>query len=116
MKTVRVPCWRFVAEPGPTYVWAAYPSGDAGFDLVVCLRCGQVHAADVGAQIYLGPPLEEKLKTAACANCGACLAESGAAYPDKYRRPDGTVGTWQRPREIPRWDAELRSYPSLYEP
>ena len=68
MKKVKVRCWKISSVPGEE-LFITYPEGHMGHELIICLKCGQVYAAEVSVQLYV-KPLEEQLKQYYCVKCG----------------------------------------------
>mgnify|MGYP000464241494 CR=1 FL=1 len=105
MKTVYVRVWElFLPNPADGQndkVMITYPEDNGGYDLISCLKCGQVYAASVAKQVYIGPPLEEKLRGLRCKICGSDLARTAAKYPERYLSHTGVVLQYERPQLIP---------------
>ena len=113
MNDVSVRCWDMPA--GNDKIVITYPEDNAGYGLGICLKCGVIYAVDVAKEVYIGPPLFEKLKALSCQGCGSDLSLTWASYPETYRTAAGTVASFCRPMEIP--DARLSrvcAFPSIY--
>jgi len=101
MNTVQVRCWRVHVPDKKEDLFITYPEDNQGHGLISCLDCGAVYAVTVAKEVYVGPPLEEKLKGMRCVKCGALLSETQAAYPDHYRDDGGSVHEYERSELIP---------------
>jgi hypothetical protein len=119
MNKVQVRCWRLEqSRPGtsePDHLLITYPEENAGHSLITCLKCGAVFAVTIAKEVYVGPPLEAKLKTMHCSTCGLILGGNSAAYPETYVI-NGTAFTAHRPFEIPRdEDSLVEEFEGIYE-
>jgi len=88
MNKVLVRCWEiYNYRPGeelPDRLFITYPEGNAGHDLITCLNCGEIYAITLVKKIYVGPPLEIKIRKLKCVSCGNLLDGNIARYPDTY--------------------------------
>lgn len=110
MKTSKVRCWEI--RKG---VYITYPEGNLGHELITCLSCGTVYAVDVSRKVYVGPPLEERLKDLACLKCGCNLGTSWAFYPEKHLTDTGRIEVLQRPMQLPPDDQSIvAEFPEIY--
>ena len=112
MKHSEVVCWEL--EPG---VFIAYPECDQGFNLLVCLSCGQVHSASVPLAMYIGPEIGEKIRRdgVCCDNCDGELDGNWAHYPETRVESDGSIAKTERPWEIPPLSKSVtRRFPEIY--
>ncbi len=88
MKKVQVRCWK-VSHPRPESsevdeLFITYPEDNSGHSLITCLTCGAIYAVTVAKEIYVGPPLAEKLLSCLCSMCGSLLANNWRDYPETY--------------------------------
>ena len=118
MKKSLVRCWA-VSNPRPGIhtvdsLWTTYPEDNTGHRLISCLNCGHVYAVGVASMVYVGPPLDEKLKELKCISCGRGLSETCAPYPESYV-VDGGIVHFERQRTIPP-DAEsvVKEFDEIY--
>lgn len=103
MTMTKVRCWK-INVPGTDRgddLLITYPEGHYGHTLWSCLKCGQVYAAGVEDEMYLGLSIQEKLNSLKCTRCGASLCDSAEPYPEKYRNHVGDICTYERPWIIP---------------
>lgn len=119
MNKVLVRCWRLEQiRPGtvqPDHLFITYPEGADGHSLITCLRCGALCAVTVTKEIYVGPPLAEKLRDLPCAKCGAVLGGNWAFYPETYLA-NGQVYAADRPATIPPDDESIvMEFDGVYE-
>lgn len=106
----KVRCWELL--PG---VFISYPEGNQGFDLIICLSCGQVHSASVARAVYVGPKIEEQLRLVNCDKCRRPLDENWAFYPETYLGPQGSRCRLTRPAEIPPdQESVVLEFPEVY--
>lgn len=113
MNKVQVRCWELYA--GTVKVFITYPEDNDGHCLGICVACGTVYAVDVTSEVYIGPPLADKLKGLPCDRCGRDLSHTWAAYPETYLDSSGAAGAFRRPRQIPdSAQSFVRSFPSIY--
>lgn len=119
MKLRQVRCWnvenhRAVVEKTDV-LYITYPEDNNGYDLISCLHCGQIYAVDVSKMVYVGPGLEELIKTVKCISCGRNLSETYAQYPEKYLSGDRTICEYEKPLRIPsEEDSVIIEFPSIY--
>jgi len=99
MRQDKVVCWEY--EWGNEKIYITYPEDNTGYDLISCLKCGQLYAVNITKQVYIGPPLEEKLNELQCTKCASKLAETYSRYPDKYLSKSGQINCFERPINIP---------------
>jgi hypothetical protein len=102
-KKSKVRCWQLENWRGkspPDLIYITYPEGQFGYDLVSCLNCGKIYSASVLDQIYKGPPLNEKLASKCCSQCGSAMNKSAHIYPEKYLAQDGVIH-FQRSLSLP---------------
>jgi hypothetical protein len=120
MKKAKVTCWP-IELPGKNGAlesghWISYPEGEYGHDLLVCTKCGHVYAADVTHELYVGPPVTERLKSLAGAGCGVVLSETAMPYPETYRDASGSFHRFERDRVVPSDDSSvIREFDHIYE-
>lgn len=115
MNTVQVRCWRIRVPGRGDGVLITYPEDNQGHSLISCLRCGTIYAVTVAKEVYVGPPLDQKLKGLECIGCGAPLAETQAPYPERYRDEGGNVCEHQRSELIPNdEDSMVVEFPDIY--
>jgi RNase P subunit RPR2 len=115
MKIIQVRCWHVRATGRKDDLLITYPEDNQGHALISCLECGAVYAVTVAKQVYFGPPLEQKLQRMKCINCGALLAKTYAAYPDRYRDDNGNVREYDRSSRIPDdEDSIVAELPDIY--
>ncbi len=117
MNLTQVRCWKIHA-PGADHgddLLITYPEGHYGHALWSCLKCGQIYAAGVEDEMYLGPSVQEKINSIICIQCGASLANSAAPYPEKYRDHEGDTCIYERSRIIPNdEDSMVIKLPDIY--
>ncbi len=115
MNNVQVRCWRVRVPDRKDDLLIAYPEDNQGHALISCLECGAVYAVTVAKEVYVGPPLEQKLQGVNCVGCGAPLAKTQAAYPDRYRDDSGNVRKYERSKLIPNdVDSIVMELPDIY--
>ena len=104
MNKVSVRCWEVQnyrsGEASPDRLFITYPEDNSGHDLITCLNCGKVYAVTVAKEVYVGPPLAEKLKDINCVSCGKLLDGNYGYYPEVYVS-DGNQHTHKREIEVP---------------
>ncbi len=104
MNKVKVRCWKVSQHrPGTgssDELFITYPEDNSGHSLITCLSCGALLAVTVVKEVYVGPPLEEKLSDLSCPECGGALKGNWAYYPEAYV-VDGVVCGYERPSVIP---------------
>jgi DNA-directed RNA polymerase subunit N (RpoN/RPB10) len=104
MNKVLVRCWEVeVHRQGaqtPDCLLITYPEENSGHDLITCLQCGQIYAVTVAKEVYVGPPLLQKILDLQCVNCGAPLAHNYAPYPETYV-VSGARHSYHRATELP---------------
>lgn len=103
MRKVQVRCWRIhVPSPeGEENILITYPEDNSGHSLISCLGCGHVYAVTVAKEVYVGPPIKEKLCDMHCIQCGASLSETYAPYPEQYCDSKGNIYEYHRSELIP---------------
>jgi hypothetical protein len=116
---VQVRCWRITVRGlgggPPVELFITYPEDNSGHSLVTCLSCGHLFAVTVSKQVYVGPPLEEKLLEATCPQCDHGLNGNWAYYPETHV-VDGQVLTHARSSIIPPDEESLvREFDGVYE-
>jgi len=119
MKTVLVRCWIIenyqMGRSSPDELFITYPEDNAGHDLITCLNCGEVYAVSVDQEVYIGPPLKEKVKNLSCDSCDKPLEGNYAYYPETYLK-NGRMYSYQRPLEIPGEDSSIvKEFKGIYE-
>lgn len=115
MNKVQVRCWRIHVPDRKEDLLITYPEDNQGHGLISCLDCGAVYAVTVAKEVYVGPPLEEKLKGVKCVGCGALLTDTQAAYPERYRDDGGNVREYERSELIPNdEDSTVVELPDVY--
>ena len=119
MKSEPVRCWpiSLVNSAGELEDshWITYPEDNQGHDLIICTNCGHLYAVNVARMVYLGPPLEEKLKVLFCLQCSAPLSRTARVYPETFRDKTGFLRTSTRPREMPADDQSVvRDFDQIY--
>lgn len=109
MQKENIRCWEIESKHGTTkdYLYITYPEGSLGHRLVSCLNCGQIFSVNLTKELYIGPPLEVKLKTLHCPKCGKLLANYAYEYPAKYLSTDGKIYDYRRDDEIPNDDLSM---------
>jgi hypothetical protein len=104
MNRVKVRCWAVSQKiPGVARadeLFITYPEDNSGHSLITCLSCGRLFAVTVAKEVYVGPPLEDKLLDATCPQCGRGLRGNWAYYPETYV-VDGQAFSFERARVIP---------------
>lgn len=103
MNRVKVRCWKMqVYNQGenPHYLYITYPEDNSGHDLITCLNCGAIYAVTVAKQVYVGPPLQEKIQGVNCTSCRKLLEGNYSYYPDSYIA-NGKRFSFNRPHDIP---------------
>ena len=119
MKSEPVRCWPISLANSAGQLedghWITFPEENQGHDLIVCIGCGHLYAVNITKMVYVGPPLNEKLKTLSCSQCGEILCRSGRQYPETFRDSNGVVLAYERPREIPAdGQSVVRDFEQLY--
>ncbi len=119
MKKIDVRCWQIEQQrPGSTEVdtlFISYPEDNSGHSLITCLTCGEIFAVTVAIEVYVGPPLEQKLQTLTCPSCGTALRENWTSYPEKYVS-SGHLYTFHRRELIPPDESSMvKSFYGIYE-
>lgn len=87
MNKVLVRCWEvlnYVHDDSPHKLYITYPEDNSGHDLICCMSCGAVYAVTVAKEVYVGPPLPEKVKGLKCVNCRNLLEDNYSFYPETY--------------------------------
>lgn len=117
MTATKVRCWK-IHVPGTKHdddLLITYPEGHYGHVLWSCLGCGQIYAASVEDEMYLGPPAQEKINSLTCIQCGTSLANSAAPYPEKYRNHEGEICSYERSQTMPNdEDSMVVELPDIY--
>ena len=119
MNKVKVRCWNISQwRPGvdrSDELFITYPEDNSGHSLITCLSCGGLFAVTVAKEVYVGPPLEEKLLDAICSQCGRGLRGNWAYYPEAYV-VDGQVFSYERASVIPPDEESIvREFDGIYE-
>ncbi|MGH7158421.1 MAG: hypothetical protein ACREGD_05165 [Candidatus Saccharimonadales bacterium] len=84
----------------PDRLFITYPEDNSGHDLITCLNCGEVYAVTVAKEVYVGPPLAEKVEDINCVSCGKLLDGNCGYYPEVYAS-DGNQHAYKRETEVP---------------
>ncbi len=119
MNKVSVRCWEVEnyrsGANAPDHLFITYPEGNSGHELITCKNCGELYASTVVKEVYVGPPLAEKMKGVKCIKCGNNLDNNFAYYPETYLA-NGKLITYQRNTEIPD-DSEslVKEFYGIYE-
>lgn len=104
MNKVLVRCWKLENyRPGrsaPDELFITYPESNNGHELITCTNCGEIYAITVVKEVYVGPPLAEKIRDMKCVKCGKKLEENFSYYPENYIS-DGQRIAYQRSTMIP---------------
>jgi len=104
MNKVSVRCWEVenhrLGESVPDHLIITYPEDNSGHELITCLNCGEIYAVTVVKEVYIGPPLAEKVKGIRCVSCGEYLIGNYAYYPETYIA-DGKQHAYRRNIELP---------------
>ena len=118
MKTVKVVCWEIrIKSPGGEndMLNITYPEGHMGHNLITCTCCGQIYAFAIEDELYLGPPLKDKLKGMNCIKCGNELLSNHAQYPETYRSISGKIYSYSRSLIIPPDETSIvKEFPGIY--
>lgn len=119
MNKVLVHCWEIgILTPSSDQsekVFITYPEDNSGHTLVTCLSCGAVYAVTVAKEVYVGPPLAEKLSQISCSQCARTLGGNWAYYPETHL-VDGKVRSYKRPTRIPPDEESIvREFYGVYE-
>lgn len=119
MKKVKVRCWKIMNyrkdAASPDCLYITYPEENSGHDLITCIKCGAVYAVTIAKQVYVGPPLDEKVKQLNCSVCGISLDGNYANYPETYIA-NGKRYSYERDKEIPSDDKSLiKEFEGVYE-
>lgn len=69
--------------------------------LFTCLECGEIFVADLENPAFAGREIAEVVKGLRCPSCNADLSESICSYPQKFRAPDGALGSFDPGTIIP---------------
>lgn len=103
MRTKKVGCYRATVTWGGHSEDIVYTLPDSGYEIVLysCLGCGARFAAEPEAVHHFGVSLEERTSGATCPKCGAALADVLQPYPQNFLATDGTIGSFELPREYP---------------
>ncbi|MBS3955316.1 MAG: hypothetical protein KGZ88_20390 [Methylomicrobium sp.] len=104
MNKVLVRCWELESYQSgvikPHILYITYPEDNSGHDLITCMECGEIYAVTVVKEVYIGPPLSEKIKELKCVRCGRALDGNYSYYPERYVF-DGNSYSFNRPKELP---------------
>jgi hypothetical protein len=118
MKKIAVRCWKIEVHRSdidnnfPLYI--TYPEDNSGHDLITCLNCGAIYAIDICKQVYIGPPLDDKLKGMNCSCCNKPLENSYAYYPETYLF-SGNKYFYKRSLDIPPdEDSMVKEFEGIY--
>lgn len=117
MKKVLVRCWEIVDydKKMPHHLYITYPEENSGHDLITCTKCGAIFAITVAKEVYVGPPLKEKLKGMDCLSCGVALDRNFAYYPETYV-VNNKLYSFERPQEIPPDETSvIKEFDGIYE-
>lgn len=119
MNKVKVRCWKvksYSRSTGvPDILYITYPEDNSGHNLITCINCGAIYAITVVKEVYVGPPLEQKIKRLNCSICGQPLENNYAFYPATYIL-NGRKYSFQRPEEIPPDDESIvKEFEGIYE-
>jgi hypothetical protein len=68
--------------------------------LISCLNCGHIYSVSVATIVYVGPDLQNKLKSIECLECGSNLCKTFSPYPERYFTESGVL-RFERPSVIP---------------
>jgi hypothetical protein len=113
-KMVNVRCWKIQNMHDVDSLLITYPEGHMGHDLIICLSCGQIHAAEISSQMYI-KPLDEQLELVHCVKCEKLLLNNSSKYPDTYLSNKGNITNYQRSNELPiDSDSIVVELPSIY--
>jgi len=113
VKRNKVRCWEFPVDNSES-IYAAYPEDNSGYDLVSCLKCGQIYSISVVEEVYQEINRDDFVKNKTCINCGETLSNSMAEYPENYLGNDGHIHKWHRPTEYPDFDSVVNELPDLF--
>lgn len=104
MKKVAVRCWQVenhrLGVDTADHLFVTYPESNNGHKLITCTNCGELYAVTVVKEVYVGPPLVQKIKGLKCIECGCNLDKNFAYYPEMYF-VDGELITYQRDEVLP---------------
>ncbi|CAM4106093.1 hypothetical protein [Shewanella denitrificans] len=119
MNKVSVRCWEIENyRPGASaidHILITYPEDNSGHELITCKSCGELYAVTVVKEVYIGPPLDEKVVNMKCINCGVFLDGNFAYYPDTYLA-GGDLIIYQRDTLIPDDNESLiKEFYGIYE-
>lgn len=119
MNKVKVRCWKVRHEGSESAqseeLFITYPEDNAGHSLITCLSCGALFAITVAKEVYVGPPLEEKLLDVNCSQCGKPLKNNWAHYPETYV-VNGQAFSYRRAIAIPpEEESQVREFDGVYE-
>jgi hypothetical protein len=74
-----------------------------------------VYAVTVESEVYIGPPLADKLRDMSCEGCGLALVGNWAEYPEAYIS-EGKRFKYERDAQSPPdSDSLVLSFPGIYE-
>lgn len=107
MNRVLVRCWPVELYQPRRRVYVTYPEGSSGHNLWSCIECGEIYAANVAKEIYIGPPIMEKLAQLSCKSCGAGLEKTARQYPQNHLASNKELQSYDVPRTVPK-DIESR--------
>jgi hypothetical protein len=119
MNKVLVRCWKVenyrVGANASDHLFITYPEDNSGHELITCKNCGELYAITIVKEIYVGPPLNEKLRGIKCIKCAINLDSNFAYYPENYF-VNGEMFTYRRDVLIPRDNESLvREFYGVYE-
>ena len=104
MIKISVRCWEIknyrALETCPDSLFINYLEENSGHELITCISCGEVYDVTVVKEVYIGPPLDKKVKGMKCVNCGGNLEDNFDYYPETYIA-SGAKYTFTRNMEIP---------------
>lgn len=104
MNRVSVRCWKVnnygSGIDSPDRLFITYPEDNNGHNLIICKSCGQIYAVTIVKEVYIGPPLVEKLDKIRCVKCGDFMKCNFAYYPEMYYS-DGNLVSFKRDNVIP---------------
>jgi DNA-directed RNA polymerase subunit RPC12/RpoP len=69
--------------------------------LYTCLECGEVFVADLENPAFAGRESAEVVKGTRCPSCNADLNQTISCYPQTFRAPDGSLGSFDPGTIIP---------------
>lgn len=119
MNKVSVRCWEVEnynsVSNSIDHIFITYPEDNCGHELITCKTCGELYAVTVSKEVYIGPPLAEKMKMIQCVNCGSSLDDNFAYYPETYFA-GGQLIKYQRDTQMPEDNTSLvKEFYGIYE-